>query len=77
VEDARVTEPSEIVEVACAFCARDVEYTDTDPIALGIVDRWRRYEERPDHTFYAHRTCFAERLDPEVRESYDEPWDDE
>lgn len=67
----------EVVAVACAFCGEDVEYTDSDPIALGVVEQWRPYDERPDHTFYAHRACFADRLDPEVRESFDEPWDDE
>jgi hypothetical protein len=68
---------AEIVEVACAFCGEGVDYTDQDPIALGVVERWRPYEERPDSTFYAHRSCFSERLDPEAREVYDEPWDDE
>lgn len=61
------------VEVACAFCGDDVEYKDSDPIALGVVEQWRPYDERPDHTFYTHRACFADRLDPEVRESFDQP----
>lgn len=60
------------VEVACAFCGELVEYTDLDPIALGIIERWRPYEERPDTTFYAHRGCFAARLDPDTREIFEE-----
>jgi hypothetical protein len=65
------------VDVTCAFCGQDVEYTDADPIALGVVERWRPYEERPDATLYAHRACLSTRLYPEIREMFDEPWDDE
>jgi hypothetical protein len=65
------------VAVGCAFCGQGVAYIDEDPIALGVVEQWRPYEERPDHTFYARRGCFAAALHPEVRESFNEPWDDE
>ena len=58
----------EVVGVACAFCGRNVAYTTTDPIALGIVNQWRPYVERPDETIYAHRACLFDRLDPELRE---------
>lgn len=64
------------VEVACAFCGEGVAYTDTDPIALGIVERWRPYEERPDDTLYAHRVCFVSRLLPEIRELLEDQHDD-
>ncbi len=65
------------VTVACAFCGRGIGYTDLDPIALGIVEHWRPYDERPDSTLYAHRACFSASLHPEVREAFDEQWDDE
>lgn len=63
------SEPPEDVEVGCAFCGDGIPYTDEDPIALGIVERWRPYNERPDSTVYAHRACFLAALDEEVRES--------
>jgi hypothetical protein len=62
----------ELVQVACAYCDEGVEYTDRDPIALGIVERWRPYEEQPDHTVYAHRECFMRTLHPEVSETVGE-----
>lgn len=64
-------------EVGCAFCGGGVPYDDSNPIALGVVERWRPDDERPDQTFYAHRECFASRLLPEMREVFDEPWDDD
>lgn len=64
------------VDVACAFCGEGVEYTDADPIAIGVVERWRPYDERPDGTFYAHRACFAACLHPEIRELFDDDGDD-
>jgi hypothetical protein len=45
-----MVEPGEVVDVAGAFCGDDVEYPDTDAIALGVVDQWRPHDERPDHT---------------------------
>lgn len=64
------------VDVACAFCGEGVDYTDDDPIAIGVVERWRPYDEQPDRTLYAHRACLYERLHPEVRELFDQD-DDE
>ncbi|MDX6285167.1 MAG: hypothetical protein QOG53_652 [Frankiales bacterium] len=60
------------VQVSCAFCGEGVQYTDEDPIALGIVEHWRPYDEQPDRTFYAHRGCFAANLHPELRELFEE-----
>jgi hypothetical protein len=61
------------IKVACAFCGTGVDYTETDPIALGIVERWRPYDERPNRTFYAHRACFGAELHREARELFDKP----
>jgi hypothetical protein len=71
-----MVEPGGVVDVAGAFSGDDVEYPDTDAIALGVVDQWRplRRASGP-HTFYADRGCVAGRLEPEVREAFDEPWD--
>lgn len=60
--DARDSTPP-----ACAFCGEAVEFTDEDPIALGVVEQWRPHDEDIDWMVYAHRECFLARLDPEVR----------
>ena len=61
-------------EVSCAFCGEGVKPTEQDPIALGIVEQWEPSEEQPDWTVYAHRECFLERLQPELREPFPPSW---
>ena len=65
-------EESPGVEVACAFCGKGVEPTDDDPIGLGVVERWRPYDEAIDWMVYAHRRCFLDRLSPDHRALHDE-----
>jgi hypothetical protein len=60
------------VQVACAFCGEGVQYTDIDPIALGIVERWRPYDEYADRHFYAHRACFAANMHADARERFEQ-----
>lgn len=55
--------------VACAFCGGPVDYTDDDPIGIGVVERWRPHDEEIDWMVYAHRSCFLARLDEGVREA--------
>ena len=54
--------------VACAFCGEEVEYTDRDPIAIGVVEHWRPDEEGIDWMVYAHRACLLSRLTEDVRD---------
>ena len=61
-----------LAEVACAFCGEGVEPTDDDPIGLGVVERWRPYDEAIDWMVYAHRRCLLDRLSPDNRELHDE-----
>lgn len=61
-------EQNERVEVACAYCDQTVEYTDADPVAVALIERWRPWDEDADHTFYAHRACFVQTLHPEVQQ---------
>ena len=39
--------------VACAFCGEGVQYTDRDPIGIGVVEHWRPDEECIDWMVYA------------------------
>ncbi len=34
--------------VACAYCGEAVSYTDRDPIGVGVVERWKPYDEDID-----------------------------
>ncbi len=65
-------EPSTSTEVACAFCGGGIEYTEEDPIALGVVEHWRPHDEGIDWMVYSHRACFLSRLDDELRETVQE-----
>jgi hypothetical protein len=65
------------VEVGCAFCGAGVEYTDADPIAIGVVERGRPYDEQSDGTLYAHRSCFAACLHPDIRELLEDEGDEQ
>ncbi len=55
--------------VACAYCGEAVSYTDSDPIGLGVVERWKPNDEDIDWMVFAHRACFIERLHADVRET--------
>lgn len=41
--------------MACAYCDQAVDYTDSDPVAVALIEHWRPWDEDADHTFYAHR----------------------
>lgn len=36
--------------VACACCGEELQYTDCDPIGIGVVEHWRLDEEGTDWT---------------------------
>lgn len=55
--------------VACALCGEAVAHSDSDPIGLGIVERWRPHDEDVDWMVYAHRACFVAVLHPDTREA--------
>lgn len=56
----------EEVNVSCAYCETSVEPTDDDPIAIGVVERWRPHDEDIDWMVFAHRRCFIDSLGPEA-----------
>jgi hypothetical protein len=41
------------------------------------VERWRPYDEQSDGTLYAHRSCFAACLHPEIRELFEDEGDEQ
>ena len=42
------------------------EPTDDDPIAIGVVERWRPHDQDIDWMVFAHRRCFVDSLGPEA-----------